>query len=533
MMKRTWLTLTTILIGCVVIGIMTKKPATTAQKTGGDTFRMALTSEPANLDPARGVDVNEGCVQAKLFDGLVRFDEKMKLVGDLAESWDIKDEGKTYVFHLRHGVTFHDGKPFSARDVVFSFNRLLDPAVKSPRTWVLEKVSGARERLAGTASDVSGISAPDESTVKITLVEPFAPFISLLTMPACYVLPADSAEMISDRSFFEKPSGTGPYTMVGRERDSFIRLAANPTYHGPKPTLETIELRIIPENMKAEMEFETGNLDLLQLFPSNYDRLAGKSENTGRIRDVPAMNVFYLGLNNQKPPFNDIHIRKALNMLIDREAIIKAVYKGRASVAHGSIPPGIIGHSQTAPGFPFDPKQGSELLKEAGFDKKHPLKFDLFQKSSQAAFEVTRLIQGEFKKYGVQVTLRPMEWSALKDAIDKGEATAFYLSWYGDYPDGENFLFPVFHSQNWGSGGNRACYKSAAVDSMIGSALHIQDTAKRAEAYDKVNRTIVDDAPWVYLWHLNESYLLGPRVESIEMSPLFGYDKGLTVTMRK
>ncbi|MFZ2958494.1 MAG: ABC transporter substrate-binding protein [Candidatus Ozemobacteraceae bacterium] len=532
-MKRTWLTMTAILIGCVVIGIMAKKPATTAQKTGGESFRMALTSEPANLDPARGVDVNEGCVQAKLFDGLVRFDEKMQLIGDLAESWEITDEGRTYIFKLRKDVTFHDGKPFTARDVVFSFNRLLDPSVKSPRTWVLEKVAGAKERLAGSASEVAGINAPDDVTVKIALVEPFAPFISLLTMPACYILPMDSAAAIADRSFFEKPAGTGPYTMVGRERDSFIRLTANASYHGVKPLIETIELRIIPESMKTEMEFETGNLDLLQLFPSNYDRLAAKPENVGRIKDVPAMNVFYLGLNNQKPPFNDMRVRQALNMLIDRNAIINAVYKGRAVVAKGSIPPGIIGYNASAAGYPFNPKQGTDLLKEAGFDKKHPLKFDLFQKSSQAAFEVTRLIQGEFKKHGVQVTLRPMEWSALKDAIDKGEANAFYLSWYGDYPDGENFLFPVFHSKNWGSGGNRARYKNEAVDGMIATAMRIQDPLKRAEAYAKVNQTVTEEAPWIFLWHLNESYLLGPRIEGIEMSPLFGYDKGLTVTFKK
>ncbi|HNV71303.1 MAG TPA: ABC transporter substrate-binding protein, partial [Candidatus Ozemobacteraceae bacterium] len=484
-MKRWFLPISAVMAILTVIGVLVHRPATTAQEISGGMFRSYLTSEPANLDPARGVDVSEGLVQAKIFDGLVRYDENMKLVGDLAESWEIIEEGRSYVFHLRPGVLFHDGTPLTAADIVFSLTRLLDPAVRSPRAWILEKVAGARDRLDGKVETVSGIAAIDEKTVKITLAEPFAPFLSMLSMPAAYILPVAHQAAIADRSFFDKPAGTGPFKLIGRERDSYLRLSANPDYFGDKPGVGTLEMRVIPESMKAEMEFETGNLDILQLHPSNYERFKARGEEAGKVTDIPAMNIFYVGFNNQAAPFNDIRVRKALNYLVDREALIKAVFKGRGVPARGSIPPGILGYSDQVNGYGYDPAEGRRLLKEAGYDAKKPLKFSLYQKSSQAAFEITRLLQGELKKHGIEVSLKPMEWSALKDAIDKGEAEAFYLSWYGDYPDGENFLYPLFHSKNWGSGGNRARFKDENVDTMLEKALKIQDQAKRAEAYDQ------------------------------------------------
>jgi len=532
-MKKAIISFTGLIIVLGVIGIFLDKPASTAQKIGVGIFRGYLTSEPSNLDPAKGVDVSEGTVQAKVFDGLVSYDSKMQLVGNLAESWEIKDEGKTYVFKLRKGVKFHNGQDFTSKDVVFSFNRLMDPSVKSPRTWVLEKVLGAKEKLDGKQTSITGISAIDDFTVQIVLVEPFAPFLSLLSMPAAFILPSGAEEAIKAKTFFEKPFGTGPFRIVDRERDSCISLEANTNYHGVKPSISGIEYRIIPESMKAEMEFESGNIDILQLFPSNYERFKAKEDFAKRIHDVPAMNVFYIGFNNQKPPFNDLRVRKALNMLVNREAIIESVYKGRGIIAHGSIPPGILGYSEKLKGYEYDPERGLALLKEAGFTKKHPLEFELFQKSSQAGLEITRLIQGELARHGVKVILRPLEWSALKEAIDKGEALAFYLSWFGDYPDGENFLFPLFHSKNWGSGGNRARYRNDSIDDMLNSALKIQDPQKRAEAYEQVNRLVVEDAPWLYLWHCSESYLVGPKVEKIEFSPLFSVDKGLSIAMRQ
>ena len=531
-MKRILFSTVFICIMALVASLLQSAPAETNPVSFRGTFSSYLSSEPANLDPARGVDVNEATVQAKVFDGLVRYDEKMRLVGNLAESWSVAADGKEFIFKLKQNVAFHNGQKFTAADVVFSLDRLLDPEVGSPRTWVLEKVEGAADRMKSVSKVVAGITALDDQTVSVKLVAPFAPLLSLLTMPACYILPSESRTAIHDHSFFEKPAGTGPFKITERVRDSYLKLVANESYHDVKPSLARIDMRIIPENMKAEMEFESGNLDLLQLYPANYERFKADPEFATRIHDVPALNVFYVGFNNQTEPFTDVRVRKALNMLVDRDKIINAVYQGRAVPANGSIPPGISGYSTTPTGLSYNPEEAKRLLKEAGYTRARPLTFDLYQRSSQSAFEITRLLQGELKKHGVVINLKPMEWSALKDAVAKGEAPAFYMSWFGDYPDGENFLYPLFHSKNWGSGGNRARFKNAEVDLMLDESVKIQDAQRRAEAYDRINRRVAEQAPWIYLWHCSESYLTGANVSHIDFSPMFFCDKGLTLSVR-
>lgn len=497
-----------------------------------DVYTTYVSSEPSNLDPARGVDVNEGVIQARIFDGLVRYNEKMELVPDLAESWTVSEDGCEYIFNLRENVFFHDGQRFTSADVVFTFDRVLNPKTSSPRTWVLERILGAEDRMNGKSDFTAGLKAIDEHTVSIKLTEPFAPFMSLLTMPACYILPSESKDKFSDPSFFEKPVGTGPFYVVDRVRDSYIYLKANKNYFLGKPKVENFLVRIITENLKAELEFECGSIDMVQLYASNYDRFKAMPEYKDKIADIPAMNVHYIGFNNQAAPFDNPKLRKALNLLVDREKIIKAIFSGRAAPAKGSIPPGISGYTEGDTGICFNPEEGMKMLEELGYNKSNPLSFDLYQKSQQSAFEVTRFFQGEMKKYGINVTIKPMEWSALKDAINKGEAPAFYMNWYGDYPDGENFLNPLFHSKNWGSGGNRARFKNDEVDAMIEEAVKITDEKLRAEAYDKINRKVADLAPWIYLWHSSESYLAGPRVEHIDFYPMFLNDRGMNITLK-
>lgn len=495
-------------------------------------FSTYISTEPSNLDPARGVDVNEAVIQSRIFDGLVRYNEKMELVPDLAESWTVSEDGCEFIFNLRKDVIFHNGQEFTAEDVVFSLDRILDPNTASPRTWVLEKIAGASERMKGESEKTSGINALDKYRVSIRLNEPFAPFMSLLTTPACYILPSKSKDTFKSSDFFDKPVGTGPFFVKDRVRDSYIHLAVNEKYFLGKPKVDNMLVRIIPENLKAELEFECDSIDLLQLYPSNFNRFRDNEKYKNRIVNVPALNVWYIGFNNQAEPFNNVKIRKALNLLIDREKIIEAIYSGRAVPAIGSIPPGISGYNSADTGIGFKPEEGLKLLAEAGYNKDNPLKFELYQKNQQSAFEITRFIQGELKKYNVIIETKPMEWSALKDAINKGEAKAFFMNWFGDYPDGENFLNPLFHSKNWGSGGNRAKFKNDEVDALIEEAVKITDENLRSQAYDKINRKVVEQAPWLYLWHCSETYVTSPRVKNIDFYPMFFCDKGLNIELK-
>lgn len=494
-----------------------------------DTFTMYLPSEPTNLDPARGVDVHEAKVQSKIFDGLIKYNSKMQLVGCLAENWQISEDGTVYKFNLKKGVIFHDGTLLKAKDAVYSLNRLLSPKVASPRRWVLEKVAE------------NGIKAIDDYTLEIKLAEPFAPFISLLTMPSCYILPADKLENANDAqisAFFEKPCGTGAFSVTERVRDSHIILEANNKYHGKKAEIKKMIIRVIPENMKAEMEFESGSIDMLALGTSNYAKYKAQEKYKNKITDVATLNVYYVGFNNRVAPFSDVRVRQALNMLIDRDSIIKSVYSGRAVAAKGSIPPGIGGYDANLKGYTYNLEEAKRLLNEAGYccggeeNGKNGLKtleFDFYHRAQQDSFEICRFIQGELKKAGVVANLKSMEWSALKDAINKGEAPAFFMNWFADYPDGENFLYPVFHSKNLGSGGNRAGFINPEIDKMLDECVKITDTEKREAVYAQINAKVVEQVPWIYLWHSSESFLLGDRVKHMEFSPVYFCDNGTDI----
>lgn len=504
---------------------------TGSDNTNTDTFTMYLPSEPTNLDPARGVDVHEAKVQSKIFDGLVKYNSKMQLVGSLADNWQISEDGTVYKFNLKKNVIFHDGTPFTAKDAVFSLKRLLSPSVASPRRWVLDKVAE------------NGINAIDDYTLEIKLTEPFAPFMCLLTMPSCYILPAAKLENSDEAkvtAFFEKPCGTGAFMVSQRVRDSHIVLDANEKYHDKKPQIKQLIIRVIPENMKAEMEFESGSIDMLALGTSNYAKYKAQEKYKDKIVDVAALNVYYVGFNNRVGPFNDVRVRQALNMLIDRDSIIKSVYSGRAIAAKGSIPPGIGGYDPNLKGYTYDLENAKKLLNEAGFccgsDKNgenglKTLEFDLYHRAQQDTFEICRFIQGELKKAGVVANLKSMEWSALKDAINKGEAPAFFMNWFADYPDAENFLYPVFHSKNLGAGGNRAGFINTEVDKMLDECVKITDTAKREATYAEINAKVVEQAPWIYLWHSSESFLLGNRVKNMEFSPVYFCDNGSDIQL--
>lgn len=515
-----------VIVGALLFTSLSYKPAATA-----NVFMTYLTSEPGLLDPAKASDVNAATVMAKLYNGLLRYDENMKLVTDLAESYEVSEDSTEFVFRLRPDIYFHNGQKLTAADVAYSFERILDPQTASSRVWVLERLLGAKEKLEGKADYTEGITALDDHTVILKLEEPFAPFLSLLAMPACYVLPSESAASIKNKTFFEKPAGTGPYILEDRVVDNYIKLKTNPAYFAQKPKVDGITIRIILENLRAEIDFERGALDLLQLYPSSYARFRANPKHASRINEIPALNVFYIGLNNQKPPFDNPKVRKALNMFIDRDLIIKELYSGTCTKAIGSIPPGVAGYSPEPNDIAYNPETGLKLLEEAGYNQDNPLKFTIHRRTSQSAAEITQLIQGELQKHGIVVEIQPIEWNAMKEAIEKSETQAFYLSWFGDYPDAENFLYPLFHSKNFGSGGNRAMFKDEEIDKALEEAVKENDETARNAMYSNINAKVADLAPWIYLWHTNETYVTSERVASMKFYPLFFCDKGLTVSL--
>lgn len=487
---------------------------------------MRLGTNPTTLDPAFIIDVTGSSIAAKLFNGLVRFDETMSVVPDIASAWEVSGDGRTYLFTLRSDVRFTSGRAVTARDFKYSFERVLDPATKSPRSWVLDRIEGATEYQKGKAAGVSGIRVLDDTHLEVRLRERFAPFLGLLAMPAAYAVPREDVRRWKE-DFGSHPVGTGPYRLLSWHQGRGVQIEANPGYFAERPRLKGIYYRIIPDEMTAVVEFRQGNLDILPVPAPEYSLFRRDPFWSAQLVSAPGLNIYYLGMNCQRPPFSDPRVRRAMNHAIDREKILRTVMEGRGTLAAGPVPPFLL--SSNEPGYRYDPAESRRLLAEAG----HPDGIDatLYLNLDQDTLDILEVIQVYLKQAGIRIKLKQLEWSAFKAAVVNGEADAFWLSWWADYPDPENFLFPVFHSTNVGAGGNRARFSDPEVDRLIEAAARAGSEDERKSLYRAAQQRVVSLAPWVFMWHKAEVSVRQPWVEGVKIFPLASADKGMDVAI--
>lgn len=517
-----------LLFGLLISGLLTS--CGQPKKLTTDTFHSRLSADVTTLDPALVVDVSGGMLTAKLFNGLVKYGEGMQIVPDIAENWTISEDGKTYTFALKEGVRFTNGREVTSSDFKYCIQRVLAPKTMSPRTWVFEKILGAQKYMQGKSQDCAGLIVKDNHTLQIILEEPFAPFLSFLAMPAGYVVPREEVEKWGD-DFSKHVVGTGPFKLDEWLPDEKIVLVANTDYFDSKPKVAKLEYRVIPEELTAWAEFEAKNLDAISIPMIEFDRIINNPKWQKEIVSQAGMNVYYLGLNCQKHPFDKIEVRQALNYAIDKETILNTVLKNRGIASHGPIPPGIEGYSSKLKNYPYNPEKAKELLTQAKLPDGFKMK--IYQKSSREVLEITEVLQAQLKEVGIEAEIIQLEWSTLKEMINKGETDAFYLAWIADYPDAENFLTPLFHSKNFGAGGNRAFYKNQEIDRLIELAQQTTNTRERIKLYQQIETKIYDEAPWVFLWHQKEFSLHQPYVKGYKLYPIYNADKGTSIEIIK
>lgn len=484
-----------------------------------------LNADPSTLDPAYIVDVTGGAISAKIFNGLVRLDEDLKIVSDIAERWDITDGGRTYVFYLRKGVRFSNGREVSARDFVYSFRRVLSPETRSPNTWVLERILGAREYMRGEAGNLEGLEAPDNYILKIRLVRPYLPFLGLLCMTAAYVVPSEEVERFGPE-FSVHPAGTGPFILADWKHNSQLVLSANEKYFGGKPASYGIVYRIIPEDMTAVTEFELGNLDVISVPSPEIKRYISSEKWQPFISKAAGLNTYYLGFNCSRPPFGNKALRKAVASAIDRAKILNTFYEGRGLIASGPVPP-VLRHWETPPIQVYNPVGARHAVISTGI-KDTVINF--YVTSEQETLDLAEIIQSYLKAAGLNVRIRQLEWSAYKAAINNGEADMFWLSWWADYPDPGNFLFPLFHSKTLGPAGNRSRYMNPEVDRLIEAGQNAATFNERDLNYRKAEMIITEEVPWVFFWHKSDIIVRNPRLKNHKIFPIYSIDKGTEVS---
>jgi peptide/nickel transport system substrate-binding protein/oligopeptide transport system substrate-binding protein len=487
------------------------------------TLQVSLTEDPTSLDPALIVDVSGGSVAAKLFNGLVRFDEGMNIVPDIASAWHVSEDGRTYTFALRPDVLFHNGRALKAHDIKYSFERVLSPSSGSRRKWLFEPILGAREFRDGRADEVAGISVTDDFTLEITLEHPLSVFLGFLAMPNAYIVPREEVERWG-KDFPDHAVGTGPFVLDEWRHDEFLRLTRNDRYFGGLARAEAINYRVLPEDFTRIAEFEAGNLDIVEVPAAEFVRLSTDPFWRKYMKSRIGLNTYYLGFNCRKPPMNNPSFRRAVNAAIDRRKIVETTLQGRAQPAVGPIPPALPGHDPGLSGYPYEPEHAREMLMLAGEEAKRPL--TLYHSADRRTLEIGEAIQYYLRKAGLRADIVQLEWTAFKQALNEGDADLFLLSWYADYPDAENFLFPVFHSSNMGASGNRTFYSNTAFDSLVEQAQCERDLPRRLSLYQEAEAMVTNDAPWVFLWHRTDYFLAQPWVTNFEPTAIYNADKG-------
>jgi len=475
-----------------------------ATKKYGGVLRTAVTSDPPTLDPAQITDTTSDMVARQIFDGLVDYDENLKIVPVIAKNWSISKDGKVYTFNLRQGVKFHNGREVTAEDFVYSWKRVMDPATKSKRANFME--------------DIAKVEAPSKYVFRVTLKEPRGYFLQMLPYSCFWVVPKEEVEKLGP-DFGSKPVGSGPFKFVSWTHDDKVILEANKDYFAGRPYVDRLEIRIIPDETVAIMEFEKGNLDWYEnVPPSELDRLKSDPKWKDNIIEKPELGTYYIGMNCQKPPLNNKLVRKAISYAINREQIVKVIMRDSVMIATGILPPGIPGYSKRPP-IPYDPEKAKRLLKQAGYpDGKGLPTLELAFNKSATHQRICEAIQSDLKKVGINVELVQMDWAQYLEKVDRGETQLFRLGWIADYPDADNFLWVLFNSKNWGPGGNGAYYKNPTVDELTDKAKIMVPGAARNSLYKRAEAIILDDAPWAPIYFYISRAIKQPYVMDFDFS---------------
>jgi peptide/nickel transport system substrate-binding protein len=479
------------------------------------TVTFLMDAAPTNLDPRIGADAYSEHVHGLLFSSLVGRDDKMNPIPDIAESWDIPDP-LTYIFHLRHGVKFHDGRPLTSADVKYTFDTILAGPLKTPKR--------------GSLKTVASIEAPDAYTVIFHLKEPYASLLWTLTTPGIGIVPAGSGA-----DFAQHPNGTGPFKFVSYTVDEQIVLARNPDYFGVVPQIQNLRMKIVTDALVRALELRKGSADatINSLTPDMAVTLA--KEPGVRVDQQPGTSLAYLAFNFEDPILGKREVRQALAYATDRETIIKYLLRGQARPASSLLPPNHWAFDPDVPQYNFDPQRAEALLDQAGL-KRGPdgMRVHLTLKTStdESVRLTSEALAEQWKKVGVALELRPLEFATLYTDITKGVFQIYSLRWVGANNDPDIFDYVFSSKKIPPDGANRGRYRNPQLDDLLNQARVEMDREKRKELLHRIQEIIATDEPYVNLWYVDNVCVHRDRLANIQMSPDGSYDFLETLSLR-
>jgi oligopeptide transport system substrate-binding protein len=474
-------------------------------------------AEPYDMDPATTEDGPSDYV-GHIFSGLVVLNTDLQVAPDLAERWEISPDGRTYTFYLHPEALFHDGKPVTAADVKYSWERAADPNLGSVKTSTyLGDIVGVREKLAGEASDISGVVVVDDHTLQVTIDEPKVYFLAKLTWPVAFVVDRENVEAGGESNWWRQPNGTGPFRLE-TWKDEVMIFGRNESFYGPQPTLEHVVYLI---NVGPAVSlYESGEIDMAGVSVGLLDRVQDPADSLyGDLHTAANLCTSRVVFDNTQPPFDDPLVRQAFSYAVDRDKLITITFKGAVEPARGPLPPGMPGYSATLAGYRFDREQALDLLAQSPYDSAANLPPITLTTSgySEAPEYLAALIQNWDEVFGIDIQVELLDPFTYAQEVKNHHGQMFSMGWCADYPDPQNFLDVLYHST---SEENLGGYHNPAADALLEQARSEPDPQARLALYQQVEQQIVDDAADVWLTHSTSRLLIKPYVHGYTMLPL-------------
>jgi peptide/nickel transport system substrate-binding protein len=475
-----------------------------SSKPDPDTLVMIIENSPTNLDPRIGLDAQSERIDELLFDDLCTRDEHLNVQPGLAERWEIPDP-LTYVFHLHHGVKFHDGRPLTARDVKWTFDSLLQGKIRSTK--------------AAAYRPVDHIDAPDDFTVVFHLKEPFATLLWNVSDGAIGIVPYGSVDEVSLH-----PVGSGPFRFVSAEPDKEVVIERNDGYWGEKARLRRVRFAVVPDATTRALELRKGSADISPITGDMV--LALEREPNLEVLHAAGTVLAYLAFNTRDPILKDARVRQAVAYAIDRVSMIHYLLRDFARPAYSLLPPESWAYNVDVPHYDYNPDRARQLLEQAGYPAVNGVRFHLTLKTStdENPRLVAAVLQQQLRDIGIALDIRTFEFATFFSDITRGAYQLHSLRWVGGNEDPDIFEY-VFHSAKFSPhGANRTYYTNPRVDALIDQARGELDQNARKQIYAEIQRILAEDLPYINLWYFENVMVHTRRVRNLTLNPPGNYD---------
>ena len=482
---------------------ITSVAAQAGPKQGGEMV-VTYKDDISTFDPAIGYDWQNWSMIKSLFDGLMDYEPgTTELIPDLAESYTISDDGLTYTFKLRPGVKFHNGRTLTSADIKYSIERSVNPETQSPGQGFFWQIAGFDEMAAGDATELSGITTPDDSTVIINLSQPDATFLQIVAINFAFAVPREEVEKYG-LDFGRNPVGTGAYRMTEWSLGQRVVFERNTDYFREgAPLLDKITFEVGQDPSVALLRLKRGEVDVLgDPIPSaNFLQELADPANADLIVEGGLLHTGYITLNTTEPPFDNKLVRQAVNMAINKERVIKIV-NGRATIANQPLPPAMPGYDTNFEGYAYDPEKAKQLLAEAGYPD--GFETELYAMNTDPNPRIAQSFQQDLAAIGIKAEIKALAQATVIDAGGEGTAPMLWsggMAWIADYPDPSNFYGPILGCGGAVPGGwNWAKYCNEEIDALAAKADGMASTDQaeaRIDLWRQIYNQIMEDAPWV------------------------------------